>query len=485
MIGVSEVEEFDHIILGAGIAGLATAYRLSKAGKRVLVLEKDAKIGGLAKTVEIDGYLFDYCAHRFHTPDPAVLEEIKGLMGDNFVEHHQKSRIRMFGKYLKYPFELQNLLRAMPKGQALLSGVDFLANMMLNRRNTRTPVNYQEWFVRFFGKRLYRIMCEPYTRKIWGMDPSLISSDWADQRFQGPNLKKLIKNTLRKALRLDFSSYSLEDDALAPDSGLFYYPKYGGIQALPDRLAATAVADGCDIRTAVTITAISASAKEVVFDTDGTTHRARAREGIVTTIPLHTYVELLREPAPQAVRSALGGLRYMDIVFVLLFVDQKRISNDTWLYFPDRSVAFNRAVEFKNWADDMAPADKTSLCLDITVTPENRDICELSDAALIERCARDCEAMGLCSVQNVFKGSVLRVSHAYPVYDLSYREKLATIVRFIESAGGVYCLGRTGIFRYQNTDGAIDMAFELSRRLLDASVTQKSIFDYSMKGVSY
>ena len=40
-----------------------------------------------------------------------------------------------------------------------------------------------------------------------------------------------------KILTLDFSSYNLEDDSLAPDGGPFYYPRRG-IQELPDALSA-------------------------------------------------------------------------------------------------------------------------------------------------------------------------------------------------------------------------------------------------------
>ena len=41
-------------------------------------------------------------------------------------------------------------------------------------------------------------MCYPYTSKIWKMDPSHISADWADQRFQGEKMSKLIKRVIKK-----------------------------------------------------------------------------------------------------------------------------------------------------------------------------------------------------------------------------------------------------------------------------------------------
>src|SRR5271170_2499817 len=47
------------IVVGAGIAGLAAAYRLHKAGLRVTVLEKDDRVGGRMTTDRIDGMVID------------------------------------------------------------------------------------------------------------------------------------------------------------------------------------------------------------------------------------------------------------------------------------------------------------------------------------------------------------------------------------------------------------------------------------------
>ena len=154
--------------------------------------------------------------------------------------HLKKSRIYLFGKYLKYPFELQNLLRAMPLNDSLMAALSFGWNLLARRFREPTLVSYKDWFVHLYGQRLYRVMCHPYTSKIWHTDPAHISADWADQRFQGESLKRLLKRVVTKLLTLDFSSYNLEDDSLAPDGGPFYYPDRG-IQEMPDALARSAV----------------------------------------------------------------------------------------------------------------------------------------------------------------------------------------------------------------------------------------------------
>ena len=52
------------IIMGAGPAGLAAGYALSRAGCAVRVFEQDQQVGGLAKTLVRDGFRFDIMGHH-------------------------------------------------------------------------------------------------------------------------------------------------------------------------------------------------------------------------------------------------------------------------------------------------------------------------------------------------------------------------------------------------------------------------------------
>lgn len=56
-------EKFDVIMIGSGMSGLATAALLSKAGKRVLVLERHFKVGGWTHTFKRGNYEWDVGIH--------------------------------------------------------------------------------------------------------------------------------------------------------------------------------------------------------------------------------------------------------------------------------------------------------------------------------------------------------------------------------------------------------------------------------------
>lgn len=92
-------------ILGARPAGLATAYSLTQQGKSVVVVEKDNRVGGLAKSIKYQEFILDYGSHRFYTKIAPVLK-----LWDKVLEHEQVTvnrliRIYYGRKYCSYPLK--------------------------------------------------------------------------------------------------------------------------------------------------------------------------------------------------------------------------------------------------------------------------------------------------------------------------------------------------------------------------------------------
>lgn len=227
-------DKYNFVVIGAGIAGLSFAHKISQENKSVLVLEKEDVVGGLARSLEYKGFYLDFCGHRFHTKNKSLLEDVLNLPDFTVNRHIKKSRIYMFDRYLDYPFKLESILVSMPLSQSIKSGIEFLYVQLRNKLSGgKAKFNsYKEWFIYYYGTGLYNVMCYPYTSKIWKTDPGKLSSVWATQRFKGEDMAKLIFRSIKKLLTLDFSDYTLEEDRLALDGGEFYYPNRG-IQEMP------------------------------------------------------------------------------------------------------------------------------------------------------------------------------------------------------------------------------------------------------------
>jgi phytoene dehydrogenase-like protein len=60
---MSERNDWDVIVIGAGLGGLLAAAILARRGRRVLVLEREAQVGGRLRSYDVDGYVIDAGAY--------------------------------------------------------------------------------------------------------------------------------------------------------------------------------------------------------------------------------------------------------------------------------------------------------------------------------------------------------------------------------------------------------------------------------------
>jgi oxygen-dependent protoporphyrinogen oxidase len=103
------------LVLGGGLAGLAAAWRLARAGLAVELLEREATAGGRAAPAPLDGLEIDPAAHRVSTGDRAlrrVLSELgreRELVALSGEEDLQLQRGRLVTAAPADPFQVARL----------------------------------------------------------------------------------------------------------------------------------------------------------------------------------------------------------------------------------------------------------------------------------------------------------------------------------------------------------------------------------------
>jgi len=139
------------LVLGGGPAGLTAGYLLGKSGRDVVVFEADAQVGGLAKTVEKDGYRFDLGGHRFFTKAREVDVLWHEILGDEFLRRPRMSRIYWNNRYLDYPLRGPDVIRKLGPVELARCMASYLRAVV---KRDKVDDSLEDWVTNRFGRRL-------------------------------------------------------------------------------------------------------------------------------------------------------------------------------------------------------------------------------------------------------------------------------------------------------------------------------------------
>jgi protoporphyrinogen oxidase len=449
------------VILGAGPAGLTAAYELNRHSVPVTVLEKDPRfVGGLARTVEHDGYRFDIGGHRFFSKSREIEDLWSEIMGDELLTCARISRIYYRGKYFDYPLRPANALKNLGPIESLRC---LLSYAWARIRPVRNPRSLEDWVRNQFGYRLFSIFFKTYTEKVWGISTSELSADWAAQRIKGLNLAE----TIRHALLPKRLTAGKRDAVIKTLIDRFRYPRLGPGQ-LWERVTGQLVAKGNAVLMGAEVRSIrhSGGAVRSVLIREGSADRVIEGSEFISTMPIRDLIERCDPPLPTPVREAAAQLKYRDFVTVAVVVKRASVFPDNWIYIHDPSVKVGRIQNFKNWSPDMV-ADPRTTCLGLEYFCfEGDGLWTSSDQELVELARRELVALGICRADEVAWGVAVRMQKAYPVYDDQYREQVAMVRQYLERAlPNLHLVGRNGMHHYNNQDHSMMTALLAARNI--------------------
>jgi protoporphyrinogen oxidase len=197
------------VILGSGLAGLSSAWVLSRKGYQVHILEKTAINGGLAVTKRRDGYEYDLGPHNIHTVHNHIVTFLRRHFEKTFFQHDPRSKILKNNKFIDYPLKGIRVITSLPVWRLpVVCGSFFMARVRMFLGNPAVDDSFEAWIRNRFGKALYDEYFGNYAGKVWGIAPKLIDKYVAEKRVPVINLTELIRATLLgKTARVNHSEF--------------------------------------------------------------------------------------------------------------------------------------------------------------------------------------------------------------------------------------------------------------------------------------
>jgi oxygen-dependent protoporphyrinogen oxidase len=285
----------DAVVIGGGVAGLACAFELGRAGADVVVLEADAAAGGNVRTLVVDGFRIEKGPHTFlaSADDVFAVAAESGVAGELVTTRPQAAaRFIVRG----------GRLHAAPSGPVsfLTSGLlSWRGKLALAAEPWRSPAGARDdepasaFFARRFGAEAGRVLAGAFINGVYAGDPERLSARAAFPLFWGFEREtgSLIRGALRYRKR---RAAERARTGAARRRGLYSFA--GGLGALPAALAARL---GERVRTAAPARALSRDGAGWVVETDGA---ALSTRHVVIATPPAAAGALLAGVAPEAAR---------------------------------------------------------------------------------------------------------------------------------------------------------------------------------------
>ena len=428
---------------------------MTRAGFRVRLFESDSTVGGLSKTIVKDGFRFDLGGHRFFTRNERIDKFVRDLMEGELISVNRTSKIYMRRKFFDYPLKPLNAMFGLGISTTLRILGDYGSEKVLGLVKRADTVSLEDWVVSNFGRTMFDIYFKEYSEKVWGIECSRISAEWVAQRIKGLSLAKAVKNA--------FFKFSGKDIPTLADR--FMYPQLG-IGRLSDRLKEE-IERRNEVLTDTSVVRINHSNRRIESITVKN-HRHNAEvsgKEFISSMPLTGLVRMLQPSPPQDVANAASMLRFRDLVVVAVMVDRERVTDQTWIYIPEKGIPFGRIHEPTNWSTKMAPEGKTLIVMEF-FSFKGDEIWNQGDEGLVEMTVGNLEKLGLIKRHEVIDSSVVRVPKAYPLFDVGYRKHCEVIYEYLGSFENLHIAGRGGMFRYYNMDHAIESGINTAEKLI-------------------
>jgi protoporphyrinogen oxidase len=404
-------ERADVVVIGAGVSGLSFAnwWHTRNPGTRVVVLEAEAEPGGYCRTVEQDGFVWDYSGHFFHFKHREIEDWLRARMtGQDVRTIERVAKIRYRGRDIDFPF--QKHIHQLPTDEFL----ECLVELYFRPSSDTPPRSFGDMLVQKFGVGITDKFLRPYNEKLYATSVDALDVDAMGRFFPHADIADIIANMHPRRAK-----------AREGYNATFTYPAGGAVQYV-HALLRDLPAD-----------TVSCGEPAVAIDLDARTlttpRRTLAFEHVVSSAPLPTLARMCGVAHDASVFTSNQVL-----VWNLGF-DRKGARGVHWMYFPDPSLSFYRV----GWYDNIFDSARMSLYVEVGA----------SHGAVIDRDELRARILADLQRERIVTDQQLIAEHHVtldPAYVHITRASLAETTRLRDAlaARGVHSVGRYGAWTY-------------------------------------
>jgi oxygen-dependent protoporphyrinogen oxidase len=467
------------VVIGAGISGLACAYRLKQLGIPSLVLEAKERPGGVIATIRRNGFLFETGPQCPRFP-PSVWRLVRELnLESEFVPGDSKAKryILRGGRLHLAPFSPSGLIKTR------LLGWTSKFRILTEAFRYSQPPTYEESLSEFverkFGQDVLENLVDPFISTIFfgdshkmGMEsafPALVK--W--ERDQGSLVRGAIRarKSQRDARMPDGSSAdprpnkngrTLQVTQALPSLGSFR----SGMGTLPEKLSE-------ELKTEIRYRAPTTSVTLLPGD-NGTSNAGWqiclssgekiTAKHLILTVPSFVAAGLLKISVPH-LSFHLNAIEYAPMYVISSAYEQSGVANslDGFGFMVPRREGLNTICTFWNSSlfRERAPEGEV-----LMTSFAGRELSGTLAAMSEEECAQTVEAenariLGIRAIP--VDRLVWKDTHALPQYNVGHERRVAEIYAILSTQPNLYLAGN--FLRGTSIGDCIEVAYRLAENL--------------------
>lgn len=416
------------VIIGAGLTGLSVAYHLEQNGfYDYQIFEKESRIGGLCKSVQQDGFTFDYTGHLLHCNDSYFRTFLESTIGmDALCAIERRSWVYSHGVYTPYPY--QQYLHGLPP-HVIVECIDGYVN-----RPTRTEGyrSFRDWVLQEFGEGFGNHFFFPYQSKIFAYDIDHISASWTGRFVPNTTLKQILQG-----------AFGCVQPQAVGYNAQFWYPKQGGIEAW---LRAIAQCLKNPVKMLHAVDSIDVVRKKIHF----TNSHTEQYDTLISTMPLDHCMRFMRGSDDLLFKHAAKNLHCNSVMNINLGIARDDISDKHWIYFPEREYQPYRIGFPHNFTSHMVPEGASSLYAEYAFMPDQ----VVAHTERIESTIRSVQKLLSIGDLEIKTTCVLEIPHAYVIYD-AWRDEWVPKIHERLRQEHIASIGRYGAWKYSSMQEAV------------------------------